>query len=165
MFMEFVAHIEILCCKTWKSKCKTVLYIYIYIYIYIHIYTLNDHFLRMHSNIGFFLCVGDHDLGEHVSFRFISGTSSIPMGLKKPMECRYHPDKEKAFPYFAACMNRVVLPICYKEKEGFLYCFQNSSGVWWRLWMCITDIRSRHYTTYITILLPVFFIGKSHDHA
>lgn len=78
-----------------------------------------------------FSFVGDHDLGEHVSLpsllRFITGTSSIPpMGLKKPIECRYHPDKEKAFPYFAACMNRVVLPICYKGKEEFFIAFKTA---------------------------------------
>ena len=78
-----------------------------------------------------FSFVGDHDLGEHVSLpsllRFITGTSSIPpMGLKKPIECRYHPDKEKAFPYFAACMNRAVLPICYKGKEEFFIAFKTA---------------------------------------
>ena len=68
--------------------------------------------------------LGEHDLGRYVSLpsllRFITGTSSIPpMGLKKPLQCQYHPSKEKCLPNSSACSNKITLPICHQRKEQF----------------------------------------------
>ena len=68
--------------------------------------------------------LGEHDLGRYVSLpsllRFITGTSSIPpMGLKKPLQCQYHPNKEKCLPNSSACSNKITLPICH-QRNNFL---------------------------------------------
>jgi hypothetical protein len=79
----------------------------------------------------FIYILGGHDLGENVSLpnllRFITGSSGIPpMGLKKPIQLRYHTDEGSSLPYFAACANTVYLPICYSDRGPFFDAFRKA---------------------------------------
>ena len=78
---------------------------------------------------------GRHNYEEDVSLSSLLQFTTVlsvfpPMGLTTPLQIQYHSTKDHAnsFPFFSACTNTVLLPICYSvdKRDAFISSFVNS---------------------------------------